>query len=184
MQNRQLQTLLGEDGFARFLDDWQQQIELRDTLKNKPDKIVEYERMLRQATFAYSKADAASGRGKHSAARKLMAISDTQFERLTEYLSGEICGRADLESWLDRDVHYDVSNAPSLCPEAFPCVVTSRSLRNEGGGLLNVKRTKRQVKIDAVESALAELEQGSVDMDEMTKSIALKAKRLRKLAAD
>ena len=64
-----------------------------------------------------------------------MAISDMQFERLTEYLSEQIAGRADLECWLDRNVHYDAANAPSLSPDSFPCVITSRSLRNEGGGL-------------------------------------------------
>jgi hypothetical protein len=130
VQNRPLRTLLGEDGYARFLDDWQDQQAVRQTLAVKPDEIIKYEKLLKTATFAYSRGDAKSGKGKHGTAKKLLGISDMQFERLIEYLSDHIAGRANLESWLDKNVHYDAYNTPNLCPEEFPCVVTSRSLNN------------------------------------------------------
>ena len=130
VQNRQLRTLLGEEGYARFLDDWQDQQAVRQTLAVKPDEIIKYEKLLKTATFAYSRGDAKSGKGKHGTAKKLLGISDMQFERLIEYLSDHIAGRANLESWLDKNVHYDAYNTPNLCPEEFPCVVTSRSLNN------------------------------------------------------
>ena len=183
VQNRQLRTLLGEDGYARFLDDWQDQQAVRQTLAVKPDEIIEYEKRLKTATFAYSRGDAKSGKGKHGTAKKLFRTSDTQFERLIEYLSYHIAGSADLESWLDKNVHYDAYNTPNLCPEEFPCVVTSRSLNNQGGGLLNEKQTKRQVKIDAVERALEEMERVAVDEVEVARQLAA-AVRLKKLNAD
>jgi hypothetical protein len=183
VQNRQLRTLLGEDGYARFLDDWRVQQEIRQTLAVKPDEIIEYERRLKTATFAYSKGDAKSGMGRHRTAKKLLGIADTQFERLSEYMDEKFTGRADLESWLDRPVHYEMNYKPSLCPVAFPSVVTSRSLNNLGGGLLNEKQTKRQVKIDAVERALEEMERGAVDEVEVATRLAA-AVRLKKLNAD
>jgi len=183
VQNRQLRTLLGEDGYARFLDDWRQQQELRETLFEKPKEVLEYDRRLREATFAYGKADAASGQGRHKAAKTLMAISDAKFERLIEFLSERFEGQAHLECWLDRSVQLDFKNAPSLCPSAFPVVVTSRSTRNEGGGLLSMKRTKRQVKIDAVERELEELLNGVADEGEITQRLAA-GRNLRALASD
>jgi isopentenyl phosphate kinase len=58
-------------------------------------------------------------------------------------------------------------------------------LNNLGGGLLNEKQTKRQVKIDAVERALEEMEQGAVDEveAEVAKRLAA-AVRLKKLNAE
>ncbi|WP_170528538.1 hypothetical protein [Ruegeria arenilitoris] len=184
VQNRQLRTLLGEEGYARFLDEWREQLELRETLAQKPKVVVEYERRLKEATFAYAKADAASGQGRHKAAKKLMAVSDAKFERLLEFLEENFEGHAGLECWLDRSVRFDAGHEPSLCPDAFPVVVTSRSLRNKGGGLLSMKRSKLQVKIDAVERALAEQKDGGTCDAEMLESLAVKAKRLRRLAAD
>ena len=86
VQNRPLRTLLGEDGYARFLDDWQDQQAVRQTLAVKPDEIIKYEKLLKTATFAYSKGDAKSGIGRHGTAKKLLGIADTQFERLSEYM--------------------------------------------------------------------------------------------------
>jgi hypothetical protein len=95
-------------------------------------------------------------------------------------------GCEDLQSWLDRPVHHNTIYKPSLCPVAFPSVVTSRSLNNLGGGLLNEKQTKRQVKIDAIERALEELEQGAVDEVQVEVEVAKRlaaAVRLKKLNA-
>jgi hypothetical protein len=187
VQNRQLRTLLGEDGYARFLDDWRVQQEIRQTLAVKPDEIIKYEKLLKKATFVYSRGVAESGKGRYFKAKKLLGIADTEFERLSEYMDDKFIGREDLQSWLDRPVHYEVMYKPSLCPVAFPSVVTSRSLNNLGGGLLNEKQTKRQVKIDAVERALEEMERGAVDEVEVEVEVAKRlaaAVRLKKLNAD
>ena len=138
---------------------------------------------MKEATFAYGKADAASGQGRYKAAKSLMAISDAKFESLIEFLSENFEGQAQLECWLDRGVQLDFKNVPSLCPSAFPVVVTSRSLRNERGGLASMKRTKRQVKIDAVESELEKLLAGDADEGEIAQRLAA-GRNLRALAAD
>ena len=52
VQNRQLKTVLGAEGYARYCDDYREQTQLRDMLKDKHDEITEYERRLKAATFA------------------------------------------------------------------------------------------------------------------------------------
>ena len=46
VQNRQLKTVLGTEGYARYFDDYCEQEQLREMLKDKPDEIIEYERRL------------------------------------------------------------------------------------------------------------------------------------------
>ena len=172
VQNRQLKTLLGDEAYARFEDDGRQQQQFREDLKEKPDEIIEYEQRLKEATFAYSKADSASRKGRRKAAKKLSGASDTLFERLLEFLSGQIAGDHLLEMWLDRDACFDASNAPVGSAEDFPCVVTSRSLRNNGGGFLGNIQTINETKIAAVEWALNELTAEPVDDSLMAERMA------------
>jgi hypothetical protein len=81
-------------------------------LKDKPDDIIKYEQRLKEATFAYSKADLASRKGRRKAVKKLSGSSDKLFERLLEFLNHQIAGDHLLEMWLDRDACFDASNAP------------------------------------------------------------------------
>jgi hypothetical protein len=47
VQNSQLKTLLGDEAYARFEDDWREQQQFREDLKEKPDEIIEYEQRLK-----------------------------------------------------------------------------------------------------------------------------------------
>ena len=154
VQNRQLKTVLGTEGYARYCDDCREQKQLREMLGDKPKEITEYERRLKAATFAYNKADSKSVKGQHKTASKMFNYTDTLFERLAEYLSEKIAGDLDLEAWFDRTVETTPENSFGLSPDSFPQVITSRSLNNAGGGYLSRKRTIRQVKIDAVQRVL------------------------------
>ena len=62
VQNRQLKTVLGTEGYARYCYDYREQEQLREILADKPKEITEYEKRLKAATFAYSKADYKSQR--------------------------------------------------------------------------------------------------------------------------
>jgi hypothetical protein len=90
VQNRQLKTVLGTEGYARYLDDCREQEQLREMLADKPKVIIEYERRLKAATLAYNKADNKSVKGQHKAASKMFNYTDGLFERLAEYLSENI----------------------------------------------------------------------------------------------
>lgn len=181
MTEIRLRRLLGEEGYHNYQAEWAEQVQLREELKNPPRAIVEYQERLREATFSYSKAEFASARGQRTTSRRLYALAETQFERTVEYLDAVVAGNDYLEIWLDRPVHFDFGNMPIASCEEFPCVVTSKSLRNLGGGLLALKRSKRQVRIDALQSAFIEAERKECGDAEVEDRLAAAA-RLRNLA--
>ena len=184
MQNRQLKTLLGVEHYARYLDDYSEQEQLREMLGDKPKEIIEYEKRLKAATFAYSKADNKSQKGRSHNAKKMFGASDTLFERLAEYLSENIVGHHDLEIWFDRPLATGAENSFGLSPDSFPQITTSRSLNNKGGGYLINKRTIREVKVDAVQRVLEELTAPGQEIvvDEIAQ--LARFKRLRQMSGD
>ena len=184
VQNRQLKTVLGTEGYARYCYDYREQKQLREILANKPKVITEYERRLKAATFSYNKADNKSVKGQHKSAHKMFNYTDTLFERLEEYLSEKIAGDLDLEAWFDRAVETTPENSFGLDPDSFPKIITSRSLNNAGGGHLVNKRTIREVKVDAVQRVLEELTAPGQEIviDEIAQ--LARFKRLRQLSVD
>lgn len=176
VQNRQLKTVLGTEGYARYFDDYCEQEQLREMLKDKPDEIIEYEQRLKAATFAYSKADNKSIKGQHKSASKMFNYTDGLFERLAEYLTEKIVGHHDLETWFDRPLATGAEDSFGLSPDSFPKIITSRSLNNKGGGYLINKRTIREVKIDAVQSILEGLTtpEQEIVVDEIAQMARLK----------
>jgi hypothetical protein len=178
-----LKTLLGIEDYARYCDDYREQTQLRDMLKDKPDEIIEYERRLKAATFAYNKTDSKSQKG-HRSAKKMFGASDTLFERLSEYLTEKMAGNGALETWFDRPLATGAEDSFGLDPDSFPKIITSRSLNNKGGGYLVNKRTIREVKVDAVQRVLEELTapEQEIVVDEIAQMARLK--RLRKLSSD
>ena len=183
VQNRQLKTLLGVEHYARYLDDYCEQEQLREMLGDKPKEITEYERRLKAARFAYNKADSKSQKG-HRSAKKIFGASDTLFERLSEYLTEKMAGNGALETWFDRPLATGAEDSFGLDPDSFPKIITSRSLNNKGGGYLVNKRTIREVKVDAVQRVLEELTapEQEIVVDEIAQMARLK--RLRKLSSD
>jgi hypothetical protein len=184
VQNRQLKTVLGAEGYARYCYDYREQEQLREILADKPKEITEYERRLKAATFAYNKADSKSIKRQHKSASKMFNYTDTLFERLAEYLSEKIAGHLDLEAWFDRTVETTPENSFGLSPDSFPQVITSRSLKNAGGGHLINKLTIREVKIDAVKTILEELTALEQETVVDTTDQMARFKRLRQLSGD
>ena len=70
VQNRHLQTWLSEEEYEQLEYEWQEQLELREELKDKPSDLKRYEEKLKQATFNYNRAEGYSSKGKHSTAKK------------------------------------------------------------------------------------------------------------------
>ena len=183
VQNRQLKTVLGAEEYARYLSDCEYQKYMRAMLRDKPEEIVEYERRLKMATFAYSKADYRSQKG-HRSAKKMFGASDTQFERLSEYLSENIIGHPELEAWFDRPLTKGLGDSFGVSPDGFPQIITSKSLKNTGGGYSHYLRTIREVKMDAVNAALLELSTPEPEAVVEKADLKAKLKRLRKLSVD
>ena len=86
VQNRQLQAWLSEEEYKQLEYEWQEQLELRSELKDKPSELKRYEEKLKQATFNYNRAEGYSSKGKHSNAKKFYDKSESLCEDALEIL--------------------------------------------------------------------------------------------------
>ena len=114
----------------------------------------------------------------------MFGASDTQFERLSEYLSENIMGHAELEAWFDRPVAKGVGDSFGVSPDGFPQIIASKILKNTGGVYVDQLRTIREVKIDAVKAILEELASPKQETVVDTTAQMARLKRLRKLSSD
>ena len=64
----------------------QEQLELRNELKDKPRDLKRYEKKLKQATLNYNRAEGYSNKGKHSTAKKFSNKSESICEDALEIL--------------------------------------------------------------------------------------------------
>ncbi len=158
VQNRDLAIWLTAEEYAEYNEDVDAQRDSRTKLKQKPDEIKEYERLVKVATFVYNKGEGASQRGRNLAARKSYNLADTLFEDVLTHLQGIIAADPRLALWFDRDTGWSTSSQNSASPSGVPRVVTSRSLDNMGGGLREAVERRKTVKISAVKHALMKLQ--------------------------
>ena len=108
VQNRQLQTWLSDDEYAQIEAEWQEQLELRGELKEKPSDLKRYEEKLKQATFNYNRAEGYSSKGKHNTAKKFYNKSESLCEDALEILQEILHYDSSLRVWFDRDISFGV----------------------------------------------------------------------------
>ena len=80
VQNRQLRTWLGAEGYKEYEESWSNTVDQRNLLSNKSGAIIEYEELLKKAIMLYNRGEVASRRGRRSA-RQLHAKAQSAFER-------------------------------------------------------------------------------------------------------
>ena len=127
VQNRQLQTWLSEEEYEQLDYEWQEQLELRNELKDKPSDLKRYEKKLRVATFNYNRAEGYSSKGKHSTAKKFYNKSESLCEDALEILQEILHYDSRLRVWFDRDISFEVGGDLSADILSLPRLVTSRS---------------------------------------------------------
>lgn len=147
--NREIRKALGDSAYVGLESAWQEQLDLRNQLKNKPDEIRDYEKALKRTIFLENKAKGARAKAPNSAG-KLARAAETAFEQLYEKLDEIIAADCTLSGWFDREVRSDASNAPDLSSEDAPRVVTAKSGRGYASGI----RSKRDTKIAVIEHEL------------------------------
>ena len=152
VQNRQLQTWLSEDEYEQLEYEWQEQLELRSELKDKPSDLKRYEEKLRVATFNYNRAEGYSSKGKHSTAKKFYNKSESLCEDALEILQEILHSDSTLRFWFDRDISFEVGGSLSADIVSLPRLVTSRSHEK----LSDDSRltSKQSVKLAAVERSI------------------------------
>ena len=152
VQNRQLQTWLSEQEYAQLEYQWQEQLELRSELKDKPSDLKRYEEKLREATFNYNRAEGYSSKGKHTTAKKFYDKSESLCEDALEILQEILHYDNSLRAWFDRDISFEVGGDLSADIVSLPRLVTSRSHEK----LSDDSRltSKQGVKLTVVERAI------------------------------
>ena len=158
VQNRQLQTWLSEEEYEQLEYEWQEQIELRCELKDKPSGLKRYEDKLREATFNYNRAEGYSSKGKHSTAKKFYNKSESLCEDALEILQEILHSDSTLRVWFDRDISFEVGGDLSADIVSLPRLVTSRSheKQKEDSRLIS----KQSVKLGVVERAAFNIGRG------------------------
>ena len=152
VQNRQLQTWLSEKEYEELEHEWQEQLELRNELKDKPSDLKRYEEKLKQATFNYNRAEGYSSKGKHSTSKKFYNKSESLCEDALEILQEIMHYDSSLRVWFDRDISFEVGGDLSADIVSLPRLVTSRSHER----LSDDSRltSKQSVKLAVVERAI------------------------------
>jgi len=158
VQNRQLQTWLSDDEFAQIEAEWQEQLELRNELKDKPSDLKRYEEKLREATFNYNRAEGYSSKDKHSTAKKFYNKSESLCEDALEILQEILHYDSTPRVWFDRDISFEVGGDLSADIVSLPRLVTSRSNKKLSGDCRLA--SKQSVKLAVVERAIYNIGRG------------------------
>ena len=160
VQNRQLQTWLSDVEYAQIEAEWQEQLELRSELKEKPNELKRYEEKLRQATFNYNRAEGYSSKGKHSTAKTFYNKSESLCEDALEILQEILHYDSSLRVWFDRDISFEVGGDLSADIVSLPRLVTSRSHEKLSD---DSRLTRKQsVKLAVVERAISSIGRDTV----------------------
>ena len=152
VQNRQRQTSLSDEEYEQLEYEWQEQLELRSELKDKPSDLKRYEEKLREATFNYNRAEGYSSKGKHDTAKKFYNKSESLCKDALEVLQELLHYDSSLRVWFDRDISFEVGSDLSADIVSLPRLVTSRSHEklSEDSRLTS----KQSVKLAVVERAI------------------------------
>ena len=152
VQNRQLQTWLSADEYAQVDIEWQEQLALREELKDKPSDLKRYEDKLKEAIMMRNRSDAYHRKGKKSAAYKLDSKCESLCEDALEILQEIVAADASLQIWFDRNLDFGHGSLIDASLGNLPRLVTSRSIEKLRDDSRLVK--KIDVKISVVERAI------------------------------
>lgn len=151
VQNRTLQTHLTPAQYAAMLAAWEQQQLIRSGSSKKPHVIKYYEAELNRVQLQDIKAKDLHKRGHAEGAAAIEELCRAQLVDLRNKFSAVISADPTLQQWLDRPIPA-VNN--TLSTDDMPRSITSSSKNSK-----IVRKSKADIKLEAVQSAMRELEQ-------------------------
>jgi hypothetical protein len=152
VQNRQLQTWLSVDEYAQIEAEWQEQLDLRETLKDKPSELKRYEEKLKEAIMMRNRSDAYHRKGNKASAYKLDSKCESLCEDALEILQEILQHDASLQIWFDRVLDFGHGSLIDASIGNLPRLVTSRSVDKKHGDSRLAR--KQSVKLAVVERAI------------------------------
>ena len=152
VQNRQLHTWLSEDEYAQIESEWQEQLALRETLKDKPSDLKRYEEKLKEAIMMRNRSDAYHRKGNKASAYKLDSKCESLCEDALEILQEIVHYDASLQIWFDRELDFGHGSLIDASIGNLPRIVTSRSIDKKRGDMRLA--SKQSVKLAVAERAM------------------------------
>ena len=152
VQNRQLQTWLREDEYAQTEAECQEQLALRETLKDKPSDLKRYEGKLKEAIIMRNRSDAYHRKGNKASAYKLDSKCESLCEDALEILQEIVQHDASLQIWFDRELDFGHGSLIDASIGNLPRIVTSRSIDKKRGDIRLA--SKQSIKLAVVERAM------------------------------
>ena len=152
VQNRQLQTWLSENEYKQVDIEWQEQLELREELKDKPNELKRYENKLKEAIMMRNHSDAYHRKDKKVAAYKLDSKCESLCEDALRILQEIVAADPSLQIWFDRNLNFGEGSLIDASLGNLPRLVTSRSIEKLRDDSRLMK--KIDVKISVVERAI------------------------------
>lgn len=159
-----------KDDYANIAEFWQSEKETRADFTNVPEELRVYEKMVKKGIFYASRSNTSSCKGNHQLAESLHHRSEAAFEKAIERLQELLAEDAGYQQYLDRSVSFHAGSNIGINPIDIPRLITSRSLDRQGNGLDGHKRTKTDIKIDVIETVLADIAQSTRKIDVQKKS--------------
>ena len=124
VQNRQLQTWLSEDEYAQIEAEWQEQLALRERLKDKPSDLKRYKEKLKEAIMMRNRSDAYHRKGNKASAYKLDSKCESLCEDALEILQEIVQYDASLQIWFDRELDFGHGSLVDASIGNLPRIVT------------------------------------------------------------
>jgi hypothetical protein len=152
VQNRQLQTWLSEDAYASIDAEWQEQLALREELKDKPSELKRYEEKLNKAQMMRNRADSYHRKGRKAAASSLDAKCESLCEDALEILHEIVTADPSLQLWFDRELDFAHGSLIDANLSSLPRLVTSRSNEKQRGDIRAM--SKRELKLNVVKRVM------------------------------
>ena len=177
VQVREIAAILGKQATAEFESRWQDEINFRKNIKDKPDVVTAYEAKLKRGDMLFGRAENLSGSATRrkidgkvlhgDAVKNMYYKAEKMYEEALEILAENYATDKSLEMYFDRDLDFAIGS--ELAPDigGVPRTKTSRSAYSK---LVQYSKTgdrtitptlagtsKADVKLDLVERALAEM---------------------------
>ena len=153
---------------AKLETEWQEQLALRETLKDKPSDLKRYEEKLKEAIMMRKRSDAYHRKGNKASAYKLDSKCESLCEDALEIRQEIVAADASLQIWFDRNLDFEHGSLIDASLGNLPRLVTSRSIEKLRDDSRLVK--KIDVKISVVERAIDNIGR---DIKPMTSSVKL-----------
>lgn len=155
--NSSIRRVLSEDQFTKMISEWES--EKSDRKPAKPEALKDYESMLKAALLHSSKMDRFHASGKSLLAKTYALKADQAFENALNFLEEATQNEPDLLMWIDRPL-----NEASCDPIGIPRAIGSESFEclNKAKSPYPT-RTKREIKLEALQNALSTLKPPSLE---------------------